>query len=351
MPRHTIGVMPASSPPPCILECISSHDVEPDVRFDAWRERAHQWVEMLPPSPDVALDAELRMLRGPNGIFGSMRSSAYEMRAAPDRLSHAPDMVILTLVQGGEVLRDGAAGEQQRIGPGSLGLYDPRKMGSYRWDHNSREAFLALPRSEVIAALGCDPNPLPIGLERGTLAPALTSQFNHLTALMRQPQGLDNNEFADLLENTRSLALLMLRNLGRHGMKSDDFDSEWNLDAGRHTAALRFMEQQAHRHDLDVAAVAQGANCSRTRLYAAFASRNETVMGTLRELRLQRAKGLIEQTDRLHVGSLAWRCGFADQSGFSKLFRRRFGMLPSEWHQRARTSSASPSGNRFPVDA
>ncbi|WP_354442328.1 helix-turn-helix transcriptional regulator [Ottowia thiooxydans] len=341
MPFTTMGTMPASDLPPCILECISSHDAEPQVRFDSWRERAHQWVEMLPPAPDAALDAELRMLRGANSFFGSMRSSAYETRAAPHRLTHAPDMVILTLVQTGEVLHNGAPGQEQRIGAGSLGLYDPRKMGSYRWDHNSREAFLALPRSDVLLALGCDPDPLPIGLERGALAPVLTSQFNHLTLLMRQPQSLDTEEFADLLENTRSLALLMLRNLGRNGLKVDAGREDQDLDAGRRTAALRFMEQEAHRHDLDAAAVAHGANCSRTRLYAAFAARNETVMGVLREIRLQRAKGLLEKTPRLHVGALAWRCGFSDQSGFSKLFRARFGMLPSEWHQRTWTYSGS----------
>ena len=68
-------------------------------------------------------------------------------------------------------------------------------------------------------------------------------------------------------------------------------------------------------------------------------------MGTLREIRLQRAKALIERSPRLHIGSLSWRCGFVDQSGFSKLFRLRFGLLPSEWHHRTWTTpSGDPAG-------
>ena len=62
-------------------------------------------------------------------------------------------------------------------------------------------------------------------------------------------------------------------------------------------------------------------------------------MGALRDMRLLRAQGLLTQGGRLHVESLAWRCGFADASGFSKLFRARFGLSPTEWHQRAHTDA------------
>ncbi|MCD6662097.1 MAG: helix-turn-helix transcriptional regulator [Comamonas sp.] len=324
--------MPPSS---CTLQYLSSHEVEPALRFEAWRERAHQWVEMLPLAPGANLDAELRVLRDATGSFGTMRSSAYAMRSTSRHRARAPDVVILSLMQAGQLLREDAApGERRHLTAGALGLYDPTTMGVYRWSHNSREAFLALPRCEALAALGRDPGRLPIGLERCPLAPALASQYSHLAMLMRRPQSLDNDEFANLLQNTRALALLLLRNLGRRQRDAGAFDDEPDLNVGRRVAALRFMEREAHRHDLDVAAIARGADCSRTRLYAAFQERQETVMGALREIRLQRAKGLIQQNARLHVGALAWRCGFADPSSFSKLFRARFGLLPSQWHQR-----------------
>ena len=127
--------------------------------------------------------------------------------------------------------------------------------------------------------------------------------------------------------------------LPRQGAAADLPDLHECLHTGRHAAALRFMEQQAHRHDLDAAAIAQGAGCSRTRLYEAFAAQGQTVMGVLRDMRLQRAQGLLAQGQRLNVGALAWRCGFADASGFSKLFRARFGLSPTEWHQRAHTGA------------
>ena len=63
-------------------------------------------------------------------------------------------------------------------------------------------------------------------------------------------------------------------------------------------------------------------------------------MGALSGRRLLHACALIEQSARLNVGALSWRCGFADQSSFSKLFRKRFGLSPTEWHQRMRPEPA-----------
>lgn len=329
-----LAAMPSLPPSSPVLERLSSHDVEPSQRFDAWRVRAHRWVEMLPPPPNAELDAELLLLQGDDCVFGTMRSSAYEMRAASHRMAHAPEMVVITLVQAGEMLRDAASGEHQRIRPGTLGLYDPGCMGSYRWSQDSREVFLALPREEAASALGCEPVNLAIAPERCALAPLLASQLSHLALLMRQPGRVDDIEYAGLLSATRKLALLTLRNLGRQGLGVDLPDLNESLSQGRYAAALRFMENNAHRHDLDAAAIAQGAGCSRTRLYEAFAVHGATVMGALRELRLQRARSFIEQSPRLHVGTLSWRCGFTELSNFSKLFKARFGMPPSEWHRK-----------------
>jgi len=330
--------MSSQSLQPCVLERLHTHDVESALRFDAWRERAHQWVEMLPPQPGVELEAELTLLRGGGSVFGTMRSTAYEMKAAARRLAHAPDMVVLVLMQAGELRRDAAPGERGRNEPGSLGLYDPWRMGRYAYSEGSREAFLALPRSAVRAALGCDPGNLAIARAHCALVPALADQLNHLARMTRQPHRIDAAEYAGLLESTRMLALLALRNLGRHGM--DLPDETEDLNQGRHAAAVRFMARELHRHDLDAVAIAQGVGCSRTRLYAAFAAQGVTIMGTLRDMRLQRARAMIEQAARPNLGAISWRCGFADQSGFSKSFKARFGARPSEWHRPARSNPA-----------
>lgn len=320
--------------PPCVLESYSSDDAEPTLRRDAWREIAHRLCDFIP-SSEVPLDADIHILRSDSCIFGSTRSSAYDMHTNSKLAEPLEDLFCVSLIHAGELRVNAGPGESRHMGTGTLGLFDPRQAGHYRWSHNARQAFIELPRRDVLALLGREPGNQPIALEHCAMAPALASQLNHLARMSRQPHLIDRTEYAGLLESTRMLALLTMRNLGRNGERTDLPDVDEDLNRGRHAAALRFMHSEAHRHDLDAETIAHGAGCSRTRLYQAFAAQDETVMGALRELRLQRARALIEESPRLHLGAISWRCGFADQSGFSKQFKARFGMLPKEWHRQA----------------
>ncbi|HNK52115.1 MAG TPA: AraC family transcriptional regulator [Ottowia sp.] len=321
------------TPPPCVLERWSSAEVDAAIRLDYWRDVAHNWVEVQPLSSGDRLNASWSLLRGESSFFGTKRSTAYEMRTHARHVPPGEDMVVLSLLEVGEMRLNAAPGEHQRVTAGMLGMYAPRQDACYRWGDGARQTYLALPRSVVFDALGSEPRNLLLAPQRCALAPMLTSQLVHLGRLARQPGHVGADEYASLLAATRALALLTLRNLGRQGDAGDLPDVTESLHAGRRAAALRFMESHAHRHDLDAGAIARGAGCSRTRLYEAFAEQDRSVMDTLREIRLQRARTLIERTVRLHVGLVAWRCGFADQSGFSKLFKARFGITPSEWHR------------------
>lgn len=336
--------------PKCTLERLSTRDVEPALRFEAWRTRAHQFVELQPLPPGTSLEAELLTLRAGNCTLGTMRSSAYAVRTQPSKLAHAPDMVVITLVQAGEVkVATSDVNSTRRIGSGSLGLYDLTQLAHYQWSEGSREVFLALPRSDALAALGREPSNLALPLEHCVLAPALAAQ---LTLLAQRAPVLDDVERSTVMASAHALALLVLRHVGqKSSFIKDAADTSPDLLAALYAAAMHFLELEAHHPELNANAIASGAGCSRTRLYEAFAAQGTTVMAALRELRLQRARHLIEQSARLHLGSLSWRCGFADQSSFSKLFKTRFGMSPTLWHLQARNDSFDALPAQHPASA
>ena len=325
-------------PPPCSLEHWSSREVEPAERLAYWHDVAHNWVDVQPLSPSTELQASWSLLRGQACFFGTKRSTAYEMRTSARYVPEGEDMVVLSLLETGQLDLNAPPGQGHRAGAGTLGLYVPHQEGVYRWGDQARQTYIALPRCAVWEALGHQPGNVLIKPRQCVLAPMLGSQLHHLGTLARQPRALTPGEFAVSLDATRALALLMLRNFGRQGSASDQADQHDGLHAGRHAAALRFMEQQAHRPALGIADIAHAADCSRTRLYEAFAAQGQTVMGALRELRLQRARRRIEGSLRLHVGAVAWHCGFAHASDFSKLFRARFGLSPTDWHRQALTA-------------
>lgn len=317
-----------------VVTYLRTDDWDANVRRDIWTQVAHPYVGYTPAS-GVPLEAEMDIMLDDSCTVGTTRSSAYDMQTGP-RWQQPEDRVVISLIQSGEMLPY----TLPRRRPGALGLGSLREAAQYRWTQGTRYAFIILPHRDVRDVLGRDPAAgLHIDPARCALAPALISQMSHMSHLLRQRAQLDTTEYMGLRDATRSLALLTLRNLGRQGLESDLPDLHESLHAGRRAAALHFMEAHAHNHDLDATMIAHGAGCSRTRLYEAFADTDQTVMNVLREIRLQRARKLIEHSQRLNLGSVSWRCGFASQSGFSKLFRARFGLVPSEWYLRARVGT------------
>lgn len=320
----------------CSLEHWSSTEVAAPERYAFWREVMHNWVTVTPLGPPAEVDAAWSLLRGAGAFFGSKRSSAHVMHTGPQHVPPGEDMVVLSLLQAGSLDLAGTVGDGRHFATGALGLFAPRLHAQYRFSEGARQTYLALPRTTVLPVLGREPVNLELVPARCPLAPMLASQLAQLAALVRRPVRLGAAELAGALEATQALALLALRSLAANANAADEDDRYASLAAGRHAAAMRFMEREAHRHELDAARIAAGIGCSRTRLYEAFAARGTTVMASLRELRLERARGLLEAAVRPHVGALAWRCGFPDQANFARLFRARFGMAPLEWHRAAR---------------
>lgn len=328
----------------CTLEHLSTGQFEPCVRFEAWRAKAHKLVELERQQPGQALNADLVMLHNGACHFGTLRSTDYATRADARRHPASADMVVVTSILEGAVHIDDARDNRRRIAPGSLALYDLNQIARYEWIGPAREAYLILSRAEAMRAMGATGRSrgLILPLEQCAIAPALHAQ---LALLARSALILDATERAGLLAGAHALALLALHQAA-HPVAANDAadDTLGSLSAGRYAAALHFMEQHAERPELDAAAIARGIACSRSRLYAAFADRGKTVMGALREVRLQRARAVLERGGWVHLGALAWHCGFADQSNFSRAFKSRFGATPSDWQRHARAAKVRSTG-------
>jgi AraC-like DNA-binding protein len=101
------------------------------------------------------------------------------------------------------------------------------------------------------------------------------------------------------------------------------------------------IERHLASSHLNPELIARQLRCSRAHLYRVFASRGETVANYVRELRLRRAHNLLAHgsASKDPIGDIAYRCGFEDPVHFTRLFRQRFGLTPSE----LRSSVASPS--------
>ena len=52
------------------------------------------------------------------------------------------------------------------------------------------------------------------------------------------------------------------------------------------------------------------------------------------QIRLSHAKRLLDQDINLPVGDVAMRCGFDDVAYFSRIFKKTFGLTPSQFRRR-----------------
>jgi len=189
---------------------------------------------------------------------------------------------------------------------------------------------LGLPRSELHRAfrgglqrLGtCAP------LDDSSVAPFLRSQMELLD---RQAASLGSADLASMFHICMNMALLLLGNV-LQGRGRDGCPALFSM-------ALQAIETHGHRPNFNAEALARALGWSRAKLYRVFAEQDTTVNAVLRELRLERARRLIEDSSsQIPVGVLAYACGFTDHSSSGKMCRERYGVSPRQWRERLKSA-------------
>lgn len=101
---------------------------------------------------------------------------------------------------------------------------------------------------------------------------------------------------------------------------------------------LALIEDRHADPELDADTIAREAGISKRYLHAVLAAAGTTFVTTLARARLDRASDLLSDArwDGLQIAEIAWRCGYLDPSYFTRAFRRRFGVNPSEWRNARR---------------
>jgi AraC-like DNA-binding protein len=108
-------------------------------------------------------------------------------------------------------------------------------------------------------------------------------------------------------------------------------DSE-QFALGFYHAARALIDRDCGDIDLTVDAIARDLGCSRASLYRVFAARGESVAAVIWATRLDHAQRLLRSCSHAHllIAEIAFRCGFADQATFNRMFKRRYGMTPRD---------------------
>ncbi|RYF83180.1 MAG: helix-turn-helix domain-containing protein [Comamonadaceae bacterium] len=234
--------------------------------------------------------------------------------------------VFLWFIEAGSLAVELDDGEEVQFATGALLLSDGAQPLRAHWTQASIHC-LRLPRHRVVDAVGHEAAASIQGvmqLGQLGLASFLGAQLHLLKKQGPAMQAAELDETLSMVFGTVD-GLLRLALPPRQEAAPPEF-------ADRLHAVYRYIEKNLHRHDLSVEQIALGVNSSRAQLYRLFQSRPLSVHGTLREARLLKSvEHLRSCGDKvLSIGAIAFACGFSDQSVFSKLFKQRFGITPSD---------------------
>ena len=112
--------------------------------------------------------------------------------------------------------------------------------------------------------------------------------------------------------------------------------------------ALDFINEHL-AEEIRLADVAEAACFSPFHFHRIFSGfMGETPDDYIRRLRLEKAAGLMHVDRRASVTDVALQCGFSTQALFSRHFKRRFGLSPTEWKAGKNRHADSKNDNALP---
>ena len=141
-------------------------------------------------------------------------------------------------------------------------------------------------------------------------------------------------EWRSLSESDLTLALLAARSLLVKAVQKKKGEQLVNPDAKRMAAAMRFIDQHLYDPELTPNAIAKAIHMSLRSLYLLFARSNLTIQGFVRDRRLEDCRlEIAAKRDGMNMRQLALSRGFNDLSGFSRSFKRKYGISPLEFQK------------------
>lgn len=299
---------------------FDTRDAPVKERFDLWcslfpftdmaplRRAPYQSSALLCASDDGAMLARIKM-DATLSLFPEDRS----------------DQIMLNLFLGGRSHVRHGAYEDVVDNDSGFNLMDCRMpMRTHARMHES--IHLLLPRAQVVQVLGAKPAGDGRALRDLPDTPLSEILKAHLLAITAQGTALDTTAAAHAMTSVNTLALAYLAQCA----PKQAVDALPDLDVVQFDTACRCIEAQLDDPQLSAGSLARTLGCSRTRLYQLFADRGLSVAAHVRELRLSRSRSLLRDPAP-SIGDVALFCGYSDLPAYSKAFKRRFGMTPSEW--------------------
>jgi len=207
------------------------------------------------------------------------------------------------------------------VGPGTICVRDFGDDWKYSSDEETTSRLLIFPRQALSE----------VSFERLISFMTVGSSSPEARLLLAQLDAL--GETAGTLT---SKAAKRARNSTLHlirGILDAELSSEGRSSHTRNRAE-RYIDRHLRDPSLDPNSIAKGLGVSLRTLHRTFAETDESVMAYVRRRRLDHARmEMTTQDSSVTITYLAARWQFADAAHFSRAFRQRFGLTPTQYRK------------------
>lgn len=324
-----------------VFQTVSTQNVPAVERYEYWTGDVIRNFEIEAPDERQRQDfiASVTSLATMTGELHYAESDAYAAHLTRDTIRTTEfDELALFLMVEGQAHYANEDGQEVEVGEGEFFLLDCSRPVSLRFSRH-RVIQLDLPRPLLESVF---PGAIPaLALINAALDNSLLAGLlrDHLQQFPNIAAGMAPFEQLALLDASESFAITTIE-----GVFSSAIGLSEHTHAGLLAAAQRYIRHHLADQHINPARVAAAIGCSRSLLYRLFSENELTVQGYIRELRLQQFLRLLQkEKGNVPVHTLALRCGFYDVPNVNRVFRRRFGMTPSEARAAAKQR---PDGDR-----
>lgn len=321
------GLVPASERSHVFLD-VSTQGVPGPEQYDYWTSSVIYNFDVDRPNPTQrkSFHASIQTLATKTGELHDVRADSFTGERSQKKINAdgAAELSIMYLLEG-QIAGNYEGEPDFLIKPNEFFLFDATRPSRLQFDKN-RMILLDLPRSEMQSLFaGPAPSPVLIGkaLSRCKLAPMLRMQLEQFPKLAG---ALNDKEKLTLLDATEAFAMTIIE------AACADIKQEYKgSHEGLVAAARSYIQLNLGDPHLNAQQVASALGCSRATLYRAFYQFDVSIADFIRELRLCRLQRLLlDPRQDFTIAQLAYRCGFFDSFNIHRLYKKRFGITPSE---------------------
>lgn len=310
----------------------STAGVHPRERLSYWREVATRgYVEhdvQLMDGPSFSGQIEIASL--PGLVLANYEADAATVRRSEKYAARTDcDDLLLGLHLGGEVAIS-QDGRDSVINTRNFYLLDPVREFEISLRGRNKNLVVKIPRAKIEARLGQIGDLTACAIAPGNAAAALAMGFVEM--LPHQSKTLD--PIAGLTVAEQALDLIALAFSTHQRMEGA------SLSSPRAVALLRLkatIERLLIEPGVKPERIAAEAGISVRYANTLLAEEGSSIERYITERRLQRCRRALAnpQQDHRSISEIAFKWGFSDLSHFSRRFKARFGMSPSDYRREA----------------